>query len=244
MKLDSTVFRDHGHEEFKGVCVEGGDQSQHPDFKTIGRDAFLKNYVKNKKVIHMGCSDHMPVIEAKRKSGTWLHDQLLESAASCVGIDNDKETIDYLTNNGGVPDLYCCDATTTIPENIANAGKWDVMVAGEIIEHIDNPVDFLTRIRNTWKGKVDELILTTPNAFGFVNFRFATQYKEMNNPDHRYWYTPHTLGKICYRAGFTPTEFYCVNKAVGKSSVFNYVHFLQKRFPMLRTTLIMKCKFN
>lgn len=242
MTVDSNIFKDYSHSEFKGICVEGGNGSQHPNIE-VSRDEFLGDFVKGKRVIHMGCSDHLPVIETKRKAGTWLHDILLANASSCIGIDNDSETIDYLTNNLKIPNLYCCDATQNVPEKIRIAGKWDVMIAGELIEHIDNPVNFLAGIRETWKGVVDEIILTTPNAFSFVNFRFATKNQEWNNPDHRYWYTPHTLGKICYRAGLTPTDFYFVNKSGQKvKRFFNYVKFLQKKHPMLRTTLVMKCK--
>lgn len=243
MILDKNIFHFTRESEFKGVSISAGSPTDHPKLELF-RDKFISQVCAGKKVIHMGCSDHLPVIDQKRKEGTWLHDSLLKTTALCYGIDIDPTTIDLLTNTYKVPNLFCCDATATVPDPIRSEGPWDIMLAGELIEHIDDPVMFLRGIHKTWKGLVNELIITTPNAFSYVNFRHATQHVEWNNPDHRYWYSPHTLGKICYEAGFTPHEFFFVNKNASKSRrFFDHVKFLNSRYPMLRTTIVMKCKF-
>ncbi|MBE9547614.1 MAG: hypothetical protein IMF10_09025 [Proteobacteria bacterium] len=69
------------------------------------------------------------------------------------------------------------------------------------MEHVDNPVLFLDSIKRKYSKHIDKLIITVPNAFKIENFIFIKNDNiEMINSDHRYWFTPYTLGKVVTRA--------------------------------------------
>jgi hypothetical protein len=243
MVIDSKIFGSYDPHDFKGVKISSGGPKDHPKI-TVDRNRFLAHYVLGEKVIHLGCCDHYSIIKEKRENNIWLHDILVKNSKACCGIDIDKEAVAYLQNELFVPDIYYCDATKEIPDYIKSNGPWDTIIAGEILEHIDNPVLFLRGIKTTWKTCADEIVITVPNAFSYVNFRNTTKNVEWNNPDHRYWFTPFTLGKICFESGLTPVEFFFVNKGNPESRrFFDHVRFLAGRYPMLRSTLIMVCKF-
>jgi 2-polyprenyl-3-methyl-5-hydroxy-6-metoxy-1,4-benzoquinol methylase len=161
----------------------------------------------------------------------------------CAGPDINKAAIKHISEKWYIKDIYYCDATKEIPEEL-KLTKWNYIIAAELIEHIDNPVDFLKKISNIWKNIVNEIIFTTPNTFSYNNFREATLFGERNSPDHRFWFTSHTLAKVCFLAGLIPYEFFLVNKVFKKKKpIFDHLLWFQNRFPLLRTNLIMKCKF-
>ena len=58
---------------------------------------YLISCVRGKRVLHIGCCDHLSLIDTKIANGTWLHGIFLQEAASCFGIDIDKDAIMYLT---------------------------------------------------------------------------------------------------------------------------------------------------
>jgi hypothetical protein len=239
MKIDNQTYYENKYK--RGVYFQCGEKADHLD-RRIDKNSFLAELVKGKKVIHLGCCDHQAVIDKKRKEGTWLHDILCKEADSCAGIDIDNAAVNYLTQQLGIQNIFCCDATFEIPQELKYT-NWDYILAGETLEHIDNPVKFLTDIRNIYNPYVKEIILTVPNAFSYINFRNATKNFEANNPDHRYWFTPHTLGKVCFQSGFIPKDFYLINHFHDSFSSF-HLKFLMRKFPMLRKNLVMVCSFS
>ena len=87
-------------------------------------------------------------------------------------------------------------------QKIAHVAKWDYLVAGEIVEHLDNPVEFLRLLNERYKQRVDKIIITVPNAFRINNLTFSMKGQECINTDHRYWFTPYTICKVVHRANF------------------------------------------
>jgi hypothetical protein len=163
----------------------------------------------SKKNIHVGCADHLPLIETKIKNKKWLHGLLLETTAQCIGVDNNKEAVNFINNNLGIKDVYFSDIKTDKLDILENY-HWDYMVLGEIIEHVDNPVAFLTEIREKFKGKVDKILITAPNVFNLLTVKDIRNNIENINTDHRYWFSPYTLTKISINSGFNIYElFFC-----------------------------------
>lgn len=74
-------------------------------------------------------------------------------------------------------------------------------MVGEVLEHIGDPVAFLSTIRTKYCDYVDRIVVTVPNALRIANFQFAKQGMEVINSDHRFWFTPYTLAKIMTDAG-------------------------------------------
>jgi hypothetical protein len=77
----------------------------------------------------------------------------------------------------------------------------EVVVAGELLEHIDRPGPFLEAMHSL-TGPEGELILTTPNAFRLFGFVAIAFRREIVNPDHVAYYSWYTLGNLLSRHGW------------------------------------------
>ncbi len=160
-------------------------------------------YIKDKSVLDVGCIDHD--LRRKHKSRIWVHDFLKEHAKSVKGIDILKPAIENLRKQGY--DVSCQNA-----ESFSFNEKFDVIFAGELIEHLSNPGLFLERCKNHLK-KGGLLILTTPNAF--CAFRWVEMmYKRTNDPhgskarEHTVWFAPEVMTVLLERAGFKVKKYY------------------------------------
>lgn len=172
---------------------------------TFDRIEILKNIVKDKKVIHLGCADHLNLIDFKIKHNIWLHKILMENTQKCIGIDINQEAIDYLKTNHKIKGLYVGNILEMSLEKIETE-SWDYIILGEIIEHIDNPVEFLHIIHERLKPFVRGIILTAPNAWSLQIIKQVKKNVELINSDHRYWFTPYTLSKVLVKAGFVAKD--------------------------------------
>lgn len=175
------------------------------------RVSFIRDIVKDKQVIHLGCLDHLPLIDSKIARHQWLHKEITESASSCIGIDIDKEVHEYVKTKYGFDNILLGDFTKIkFPEIISQ--QWDYAVLGELLEHIDNPVAYLSDIRNNYTDCIKKIIISVPNAWTQASLKNARKSKEVINSDHRYWFTPYTLAKVILRAGMKLDEIYFTNR--------------------------------
>jgi 2-polyprenyl-3-methyl-5-hydroxy-6-metoxy-1,4-benzoquinol methylase len=168
-------------------------------------------------------------------------------AATCLGIDIDAEAVAMVREQIGYTNVVLADLSESVPPEVQAGKPWDVLVAGEIVEHLDNPVLFLAGLRAKLKGLCSEIIITVPNVFREDNFRRLRSGTECINSDHRYWFTPYTLAKVMTRAGFTPLRFGFVESSVPPRprSIKNALQqSRRKRYPALRDTLIMVARFD
>ncbi|MEJ1237721.1 methyltransferase domain-containing protein [Chryseolinea sp. T2] len=172
---------------------------------------FLTEMSRGKKVVHLGCLDHQPLIADKIGRGQWLHKELTDVASDCIGVDIDEEALRYVESKFGYNNIVLGNFTTDKFERIAN-NKWDYAILGELLEHIDNPVQFLSSIRTNYSGIIDRIVVTVPNAWTRITMRMAKSSVEMINSDHRYWFTPYTLAKVLYQAGMVTEEIKFSNR--------------------------------
>lgn len=175
------------------------------------RVEFVVNLTRGKRVVHLGCLDHLPLIEDKVNRRKWLHKELTESCSACIGIDIDKEAYDFVQTRYGFDNIFLSDFTKdNIPQ--VSTKKWDYAVLGELLEHIDNPVEFLSSIKKNYSGTIDKIIITVPNAWTRTTMRMAAKSVEIINSDHRYWFTPYTLAKVMHHAGIESDETFFTNR--------------------------------
>lgn len=209
------------------------------------RFSILEQLSKGKKIIHIGCCDHIPLIQNKIKNNIWLHSRLCNNSKRCIGIDINDGGINHLRNNLGYEDVLCGDI---IEEDLSAITEehWDYMILGEILEHVDNPNLFLSTIQNKYHGCVDHLVITVPNAFSYQNMKYTFSNKECINTDHRYWFTPFILAKIAILAGMQVERFFFCIPTPRNNNVINRIHpqrifsdFIFKRYPSTRQTLVM-----
>ncbi|MFV1964627.1 MAG: class I SAM-dependent methyltransferase [Pirellulaceae bacterium] len=212
----------------------------------LDRFSLLASLCCGKRVLHLGCCDHLPVISEKRRDGVWLHDHLVASADQCVGIDIDTKAVAYLTEQLSLENIICHDMTQPpLPEQIADEA-WDYLVAGEILEHIPSPADFLSRLTRTLSGRVKAIVLTVPNALKWGNHKNARRGLECINSDHRFSFTPYTLAKVVCDSGLIPESFaFCmcepVEKLRGLRNFWRRRRFT--RYPAFRDNVVLTAWF-
>jgi len=118
------------------------------------------------------------------------------AARELWGLDIDEAGVRVLSSRGFAR-VHCGsaeDPPTTIPRSY-----FDVIVAGEIIEHVRNVGLFLDAAASLLRPG-GRLIVTTPNALRFYNPVPAVMGFELVHPDHLAWFSPHTLAQAIERA--------------------------------------------
>jgi len=168
-----------------------------------GREDVIAGMVRGKSVLHIGCTDHIPLIREKITNNKWLHKIITENSSACLGVDIDRESVEFVRNEIGFSNVIAGDLMKDDLSEISE-GNWDYVVFGEIIEHLDNPVEFLKTFRDRFGKKVKNFIITVPNVLTSVNYRNMLKYREVINSDHRYWFTPYTISRVLVAAGYNP----------------------------------------
>ena len=198
------------------------------------RKSFLIDFVKNKTVVHVGFADHIPLIERKMANQDWLHALLHQSSKKCIGIDVDDDAIELMRSKYPQYEVYKCDLLSDhMPPEVSNA-NWDVVLLGEVLEHIDNPVNFLTAVREKLGSNGTHFVVTVPNAFDLQNLKQLRHGQEYINTDHRFWFTPYTLAKVGARAGLKIVKMdYCHSTACS-----GLRRWIVNRYPLMREGLI------
>lgn len=235
-------------DDFKGLKIKQRGRVK-------DRLEFLKEKVKGKKVIHLGCVDHESLMQIYIKNNIWAHKVISDNADKCIGIDINEEGIRLLKNKYLLENIYFSDILEEDFEPILEE-KWDYIILGELIEHIGNPKLFLDNLILRYKHNIKNVIITTPNAFAISNFVNALKGVERINSDHRYYFTPYTLWKVCNDANIElldmeilehhKIKFKTLN---GEASIFNsflliFYKIFIRLFPMTRNTIVAVFKIN
>lgn len=187
---------------------------------------FLIKIAENKRILHVGCLDHIPLIDARIKKGIYTHAILTEAAEYCLGIDINKEGIDYVKQRGFDNIIYA-DITSGCA-TIEN-DHFDYAILADVLEHIPDPVTFLSSFKR-YKN-IDKLIITVPNAYRFLNWEFLGKGFERINTDHRFWFTPYTLAKVCVDAGYKIDDFEYITPFYKQLRKFGFFWKSWKKFP-------------
>jgi len=221
----------------KGEKFSSGLQVSFPKSPYVDRFTVLENICRGKRVIHLGFADHKELIETKIKNNVWLHARLMKVASVCYGFDINCEAVDFVKNNFRIDNIFCVDILNEdLPTQIKKE-KIDLVVIPEVLEHIDNPVTFLTNLKSKLSSIVNEVVITVPNAFRISNFQFAKSNIEAVNSDHRYWFTPYTLLKVLVLSGYEPLDIILVDSYQSSDS-------LSKEIPLLREDIIAVARFQ
>lgn len=154
---------------------------------------FLSELARDKNVLDIGCVEHSFENSVKRGS-RWLHKRIKESATTVLGIDYEKEEVIKMQRAGY--NVIQADA-----ENFDLNQTYDIVMAGELLEHLSNPGNFLTCARRHLKPE-GRLVLTTPNANCLIYFlENLILGHEIDNIDHVAIYSPTTIAQLLKRHG-------------------------------------------
>ena len=83
--------------------------------------------------------------------------------------------------------------------------KFDVIVSIEVIEHIYNPVDYMTKMNEILRSG-GQVYITTPNFNSYLRYRLKENYNVIEYPNHLGYFTKNTLNKLFTENGFKTTK--------------------------------------
>lgn len=158
---------------------------------TFTRFRQLEHFFKGKDVLDIGCA-----VGYEKKD--WLHSKIKSVAKSVYAVDLDREAIKKINDLGY--EVEYGDA-----QNFSLGKKFNLVHAGELIEHLDNPGGFLQSARNHVADN-GLLLLTTPNGLRISNFIYAATGGLRVNFQHTCWYCEYTLKTVLERNGFEVVE--------------------------------------
>ena len=148
---------------------------QVPDATVVSREAYLLERAAGRFVLDIGASG--PMSEAiKEAAGRYVS----------VNIENADYNID-IDRAESLPDL-----------------SPDVVIAGEVIEHISNAGHFLYLL-SVYSCPI---IITTPNAYSSAGMYWNGRGVEQVNPEHVVWYSWYTLNNLLTRHGYDVIEWH------------------------------------
>lgn len=162
--------------------------------RITNRHKFLAAYVEGKKVLHGGCVDS-GLLDQRLDRSELLHQVLTDHASEVVGVDVDGP---------GIKKMKALGYTNVVHADLETweyNSTFDVIVLGEIIEHIDNCGMFLDTVRR-YCTEDTEVILTTPNAYYYLFWLYTLGGRESIHPDHNYLFSFNSLEILLGKFGF------------------------------------------
>lgn len=205
---------------------------------------FIEKYVVNKKVLEIGPAELVLSSDDSGKRDRWIHGKIFKIAKSLFAVEVNKEQVENMNNNG----------FTTVhgdAESFKIDDKFDVIVAGELIEHLSNPGLFLDNVAQHLNDN-GILLLTTPNRYSIDYISYSLikavpmKYKK-EIAKHVTCFDEDLLTSLISRHGFKVTEFdYCSWVGQESSSKTRRIveTFIRKFRPVFASTIVMAIEYN
>jgi SAM-dependent methyltransferase len=162
---------------------------------------------EGKRVLHLGCTNS-PFTNESIKNDMLLHHDLKKVAKELYGFDYDAEGLEIFKRIGE-KNIYWADLEKL--DEVELDETFDVIIAGEMIEHLSNPGLFLRGIRR-FMNKDSKLVITTINAYSGMRFfiyglRGRGGANEPVHPDHVAYYSYKTLNLVVEREKLKIKDF-------------------------------------
>jgi len=168
----------------------------------------FKTHLKNKRVLHIGCTD-WPFTREKIQRGDLLHQYLENVAGELYGIDTSVDGIKVMQQRGFsnvfVGDIYRLDKNKTLLSK-----KIEIMLLSEVIEHLTNPGFALEAVKNfiNNSNRRCKVIFTVPNYHNlWLYFLLGLRNKEVVHPDHNFYFSYRTFRTLLERYNFEVNDF-------------------------------------
>jgi len=181
---------------------------------------WLLPYVKGRRVLDLGCAGE----EVLNFGDNWLHGHLAAAAEECLGLDHNEKAVFSLLKKG-------YQVIHSDVQNFTMDRSFDVVVAGDILEHLEDLKGFFESVKRALKDN-GYLLVTTPNPWFILRFvRCWLKGDGGVNPDHVQWFCRGSIRELLRRYGFVIEKL-----EFGSSEpIFYYFFFLP---PSLRHTSI------
>ena len=171
------------------------------------RFPILRQYAEgNRAVMDLGCVDARPqrnTAGERIAKPNFLFKRIHEANPNVLGVDIDPDGVEQLKQQGF--NAVCADV-----ETMDLGRQFDTIIAGEIIEHLENCGLFLRNMRRHLKDD-GVIIISTPNPFYCGQTWKIWRYgRPMVHEDHMNWQDPTTLDALLRRTGFDPFDGYWI----------------------------------
>lgn len=210
----------------------------------IKKKVLISQMCENREVLDIGCVDHS--FENSIKLGEeWLHGLILKKAKDTLGVDILESAVEQFRKLNY--NMICCDIMSL------NLGrKFDVVVCGDIIEHLSNTGGFLEALAKHMH-RDSKCVITTPNPFSVYRFFKALFDGEISvNEEHTCWIDPYVAYELVRRSSMEIEDFYWIDtvyKPEIKNKYFKILAnvvagYVEKKMPIMRRdfALILKLK--
>ena len=167
-----------------------------PTRRPVDRVRFVLERCRGKAVLDLGCYDETALV--KQETAAWLHGEIARVARRVLGVDGSDQIPPAGLATGATSRIVKGDVTALPPA--AREADVEVVVAGELIEHLPDALAFLEQLRRLFPGR--ELVATTPNATSLTNVLLGVASRESTHRDHLQIYSHKTLCTLCRRVGF------------------------------------------
>lgn len=156
-----------------------------PKSKTVDRTAYLVAQATSRTILHVGCTGPLDVA-------------LRKASKKCYGIDQQPLSR---------PDFHQCNLDALAYEDLPRYPDVELVICGEVLEHLSNPGFFLISVRESCPGR--PVIFTVPNAMcaGAAEW-LLKRGRENVNRDHVSYYSYTTIKVLLERAGYAIVEHF------------------------------------
>lgn len=219
--------------------------------RPVDRLGYIAKFCEGKCVLDVGCLDETALV--KKDTIHWLHGRISSKAKQVIGIDNSSSIPSEGHLVTGLNSRIIRGDATSVDLKLLGGDQIDVIVAGEFIEHIECPIDFLRKIKQRFPGK--DLVLSTPNGFSFSNLVMGAIGREVQHPDHLFNFTYKTLNTTCIRAelegweiipySFYATEMIMNSRGIARQLIrlsASTVRIIERIFPLLSFGYIVRAR--
>ena len=157
----------------------------------VKKNEFIRTNIKNKNVLDIGAVAHS-VERCLQKPDKWLHNIIRKESSNVVGVDILKDEVKKLNMLG-----YSFIADDALTMRLDT--KYEVVVLGDIIEHISDFSSLLETIKYHMEDD-GVCIITTPNPFAINRFFNILVDGWTNiNSEHTCWICPQTMYQLLKR---------------------------------------------
>src|SRR4051812_42705091 len=175
-----------------------------PKTRAVDRIEYLTALAAGRSVVHVGfAGETRATIEELRDNPVWLHGRLAAVTSRLVGLDLDGEGVERARAAGF--EAHLADASDASQLRGLGLERADLVIAGEVIEHVERPGDLLEALHEL-VAPGGRLAVTTPNAASLLNPLAAAGRFELINPDHVSFYSWYTLTNLMARHGWRVTR--------------------------------------
>ena len=140
--------------QYKGIKMRWSDLSTNPNSDKVlqhrqealirawrpaplrNRLEYIEEQCRNRTVLDVGCADH----DGDMARGDRLHARIQDVATECLGIDVNEEAMKRVREYGFNVQYFDILHGSNAAKEVLGKERFDVMVAGEVIEHLRDPL--------------------------------------------------------------------------------------------------------